>query len=396
MATIVIVGIGTRGDVVPYTALGSALAAGGDRVTIATHASLRSHVDEAGLGFADLPVEFGADRPLSSARFARLLAGRWLDIGEAVLAAARDADLLLLSPMGWLGYHVAQATGAASMGVFLQPLEPTAAFPPPLVTTRPLGAAGNRAAARAFRVLGQLPFARANAEFRRRLGLPPLGPAAMFRQADEQRWPVLHGFSSAVVPVPADWPEHRPVTGYWWPRGGRGLSPELRRFLDDGEPPVFVGFGSLAAPRLRDVVEQTVAGLGRRVIVQAGAAGLTAGHRDVLTIGDEPHHLLFPRTSVVVHHGGAGTTAAALRAGVPSVVVPFTADQPFWARRVAALGAGPTPIPLRRATPRRLRDAIAVADSHRTGAEAVSRQLATEDGIATAVAEIRRRVLPVQ
>ncbi|GAA0428842.1 glycosyl transferase [Actinoplanes capillaceus] len=396
MAHIVIVGIGTRGDVVPLAALGAALAAGGDRVTVVTHASLRAHVDEAGLGFAALPVEFGAGRPLSSARFARLLAARWPDVGEAVLAASHDADLLLLSPMGWLGYHVAQATGARSMGVFLQPLEPTVAFPPPLLTTRSLGGWGNRAAAHAFRALGQMPFARANAAFRRRLGLPPLGSAAMFRQADEEHWPVLYGFSPSVVPAPPDWPPYRPIAGYWWPRVTGGLSPALRRFLDDGDPPVFLGFGSLDAPGLRAVVEETVTRLGRRVVVQTGAAGLTAGHRNVLVVGDEPHELLFPRTAMVVHHGGAGTTAAALRAGVPSVIVPFTADQPFWAHRAAALGAAPAPIPLRRATPRKLRDAIAVADSCRTGAAALSRSLAAEDGIAAAVAEIRRDMLPVQ
>lgn len=391
MAHIVMVTVGTRGDVVPFASLGAALT--GDRVTVVTHPALRAYVEGAGLGFAPLPVDLGAG-PLTSARLARLLADRWLDIGRAIAAAARDADLLLLAPMGLLGYHVAQAYGIASMGAFLQPLEPTRAFPPPLLTTRSLGGPGNVWAARAFRVAGQLPFARATAEFRRELGLPPLRPAAMFRAMEEQRWPALYGISPSVVPVPADWPSHRPMTGYWWPLGGGRLSPPLRDFLDDGDPPVFVGFGSMTAPGLADVVRQALRRAGvRRVVVQRGTADLALDGADVLVVGDEPHAELFRRVSLVVHHGGAGTTAAALRAGAPSVVAPFTADQPFWARRIASLGAGRV---ADRTSPARLASAIAEAPACRPGAEAVARRLVLEDGIGTAVAGIRRLGLSVQ
>ncbi|MEU4424706.1 glycosyltransferase [Actinoplanes sp. NPDC024001] len=395
MAHIVAVTLGTRGDVVPFVALGQALREAGHRATIATHGSLRALVEPAGLGFAALPVEFGADpRTLTSARFARALAGRWLDVGRAVATASADADLLLLGAMGWLGYHVAQARGVPSMGAFLQPLEPTRAFPPALLTTRSLGGWGNLTAARALRLLGQAPFARQTAALRRELGLPRLGPAATFRRMDAERWPVLHGFSPAVVPAPADWPAYRPMTGYWWPPVGGELSPRLQRFLDDGEPPVFVGFGSLAAPGLDRVVDEALARLGRRAVIQGGAAGLATDRRDVLVVGDEPHTALFPRVRAVVHHAGAGTTAAALRAGVPAVCVPFAADQPFWAGRVAALGAGPPPLPGRGLTADRLAGAIESAGGYRAGAAAIARRLATEDGTGQALAEITRR-LPV-
>lgn len=397
MTQVVIITLGTRGDVVPYASLGAALAATGDRVRIATHESLRRHVLEAGLDFAALPVDLPADEPLTASRLARLLAARWLDLGQAIAAAARDADLLLLAPMGWLGYHVAEATGAASMGAFLQPLEPTTAFPPPLVTTRSLGGWANLHTARAFRLLGQAPFARPTAEFRRRLGLPPLTPAAMFRRMDRDRWPVLYGFSSHVVPTPADWPAHRPMTGYWWPRPEAGLSPRLRDFLDAGEPPVFLGFGSMVAPGVPDVVEKALARLApRRIVVQRGAADLSTTRAGVLVVGDEPHAELFPRVSVVVHHAGAGTTAAALRAGVPAVTVPFTADQPFWAHRITDLGAGPAPVPLRRLSAGRLAEAIEAADAYRPGAALVAGRLAAEDGLAAAVEQVRRLGRSVQ
>jgi hypothetical protein len=317
---------------------------------------------------------------------------------------------------------MAEAAGVASMGVFLQPLEATRAFPPPLLTTRSLGSWGNVAAARVFRVLGQLPFARPTAAFRRSLGLPPLGTVALFRRLERDRWPILYGISPSVVPVPEDWPAYRPMTGYWWPLvtgaarsalvestppdrsagaspdrstgvsgelsavGVAGLSGRLRRFLDEGEPPVFVGFGSMTAPGLSEHVGEFLARLGRRVVVQRGAAGLSAEGADVLVVDDEPHGPLFPRVAVVVHHGGAGTTAATLRAGVPSVCVPFTADQPFWAKRLVALGAAPPPVPLKKLTP----SVIAAAEACRPAAEAVSRRLAREDGLSDAVARIEQ------
>ncbi|WP_430788874.1 glycosyltransferase [Actinoplanes sp. G11-F43] len=382
MARVLIVTLGTRGDVVPYAALGNALTAAGEHVTIAANEVLRGYV--AG-EFVPLPVDLTGSGPLTSTRLARLLAERWTAVGRAIAAAADGMDLLLLAPMGWLGYHVAEATGAATMGAFLQPLEPTRAFPPPMLTTRDLGGWGNHAAARAFRLLGQAPFAAATAELRRHLGLRRSGPAATFRRMDQERWPIVYGVSPTVLPPTPDWPAHRPMTGFWWPPAGRGLSPRVRSFLDAGDPPVYLGFGSTSATGADALVAETAARLGRRVVTQHGVPG-----PDVLVIGDEPHAELFPRMAAVVHHGGAGTTAAALRAGVPSVVVPFTADQPFWARRVAELGAGPAPVPLRRATVDRLISAVASADDYRSGARSVAERLAAEDGTGAAVAVIRR------
>ncbi|HWS37674.1 MAG TPA: glycosyltransferase [Actinoplanes sp.] len=395
MATILIVTVGTRGDVVPYVTLGSALRDIGHRIVVATHTSLRSHVDSAGLGFVSLPVEFSAGpdtRPLTARRFARVLAGRWLEIGRAVAAASEEADLLVLGGMGWIGYHVAEARKIPSIGVFLQPLDPTREFPPPLLTTRSLGAWGNKAAARSLRLLGQLPFARQTAALRQELGLPAADPAAVFRRMEAEHWPVLYAFSPTVVPTPPDWPAWRRITGYLWPRAGTGLSPALQNFLDDGDPPVYIGLGSMSPPGAGDLISRTLTLLGRRVVVQRGAAGLSAGQQNVLVVDDEPHAVLFPRVAVAVHHAGAGTTAAALRAGTPSVCLPFTADQPFWAQRVAAIGAGSPLLHRRALTPERLAAAISSAGDYRAGAALIGARLATEDGVGQAVTEIERRL----
>lgn len=129
---------------------------------------------------------------------------------------------------------------------------------------------------------------------------------------------------------------------------GQTLPDELEAFLADGTPPVFVGLGSHTVPAVREAIRSTVdaaRGLGRRVVVMRGSGLEDEGDDDVVFVGDVPHDLLFPRTAAVVHHGGAGTSAVALRAGRPQVVVPFTMDQPFFARRLHEIGVAAPPVP---------------------------------------------------
>jgi UDP:flavonoid glycosyltransferase YjiC (YdhE family) len=226
--------------------------------------------------------------------------------------------------------------------------------------------------------------------WRGRLGLPDhpfLGP---YRRMREERRPLLYGFSPAVVPRPADWDPWVHVTGYWFLPEPAGWQPpdELEEFLGDGPPPVCIGFGSMR-PRDPEALSDAVVGAlrrtGRRAVVQAGWAGLGAADEPgILVAGEIPHSWLFPRAAAVVHHGGAGTTAAALRAGRPSVVAPFFADQFFWGRRVARLGVGPPPIPQRHLTAEKLATALrgALEDAGmRDRAAALGRRVDREEGV---------------
>ncbi|MDQ3901833.1 MAG: hypothetical protein M3319_15790 [Actinomycetota bacterium] len=132
---------------------------------------------------------------------------------------------------------------------------------------------------------------------------------------------------------------------------------------------------------------------GVRAIVQAGWAEVSVAGDHVLQIGDVPHEWLFPRMAAVVHHAGAGTTAAALRAGLPAVTVPVIADQPFWANRVHRLGAGPTPVPFAELTAERLAAAIRAAldqPRHRQRATGLARLINGEDGADAVLTRIRR------
>src|SRR5699024_8900800 len=186
---------------------------------------------------------------------------------------------------------------------------------------------------------------------------------------DGSRLPVLYGFSEHVVPVPSDYPDTAHVTGYWHRSGSEWTPPnEVEEFLDSDEPTVYIGFGSMgfgkhAAARGR-LIADAVERAGVRAVVAAGWGGLSLQEASprILTLDEAPHEHLFPRVDAVVHHGGAGTTAAGLRAGRPTLVCPVLGDQAFWGQRVASLGAGPDAVPLRKLTvptlAARLRDLV--------------------------------------
>ena len=208
--------------------------------------------------------------------------------------------------------------------------------------------------------------------------------------------PVLYGYSPVVLPKPPGWGPSRRVTGYWPLLVGPDWSPppELSAFLAAGPPPVCIGFGSMVVEdraATTALVLEAVRRAGVRAVLLAGWGGLGtaehAGSDDVLVLDEAPHDWLYPRCAAVVHHGGAGTTGAALRAGVPAVVVPFGVDQPMWASRVVALGTGPQPIPRRRLTADRLTHALrAVADGRfAERAATVGALISAEDGIGAAV-----------
>ena len=162
---------------------------------------------------------------------------------------------------------------------------------------------------------------------------------------------------------------------------------------------MFVGFGSMVsadADRLSDLIAAAGRRAGARMVIQVGRTGLAQASQpsgDSIVIGEVPHEWLFPRMAAVVHHAGAGTAAAGLRAGIPAVSVPKLGDQPFWAARLAALGTGPPPIPYRKLSAAALIAAIRNAitrPSYRVRAQALASQLSREDGAAPVINALAR------
>jgi UDP:flavonoid glycosyltransferase YjiC (YdhE family) len=214
-------------------------------------------------------------------------------------------------------------------------------------------------------------------------------------EVQRQRLPSIYCFSSAVLPMPADWDADQHITGYWFLDRESDWRPPagLVDFLEAGPPPICVGFGSMGCGKPSEVAGMVVEALarsGQRGVLLTGWGGMhLADLPDSIYRADVmPYSWLFPRMAAVVHHGGAGTTAECLRSGVPSINVPFFADQPFWAHRVYVLGVGPKHVPRRRLSAARLAGAIntAVGDAGmRERAAALGRRLRAENGVLRAV-----------
>jgi sterol 3beta-glucosyltransferase len=407
--------IGSRGDVQPYVALGRGLQARGHCVQVVTDGLFESFIREAGLGFAAIDADplkvLRADNvtqvgqnPLRLVQWiernSRPLVGRYT---RDLKQACANADLLLFSSLALPAPHVAEALGIPALPAYLQPVSPTRAFPSPLIGQLPRWLPGRgRLNWCSFRLVNQLFFwmlkDTLNACRRDILGLRPL-PWRTYAALDASRLPVVYGYSPALLPRPADWGGWLHVTGFWFLDEPDGWQPpaDLAHFLGSGPPPVYVGFGSMVereAERLARLVVAALQQAGQRGILLAGWSGLRAANLPdtVLPLDSVPHAWLFPRMRAVVHHGGAGTTAAGLRAGVPSVVVPFFADQAFWAWRVHQAGAGPRPIPRRQLTAGRLAQAIeaALAGEVVRAADDLGRRIRAEAGVAAAATVIEQ------
>lgn len=190
------------------------------------------------------------------------------------------------------------------------------------------------------------------------------------------------------------------MTGYFFSDETESYQPpnELQSFLDAGEKPVCVSFGSMVnrdAKRIDEVVRESLKRTHQRGIILSGWGGaVRSSSTDLLYLESAPHDWLLPRCKLVIHHGGAGTTSAGLRAGIPNIVVPFTADQPFWGRRVHAVGAGPKPILVKNLTVERLTMAIADAATKAAGerAQSARRKIRSENGVSRAVELIESHV----
>jgi sterol 3beta-glucosyltransferase len=402
---VAIIAAGSRGDLQPCVALGRGLAARGDRVTLIAGARYAPMAADAGLALAPLTAD--PTEILDSAAGQELLAGgrdpvRFLrgfrrilgPMAERLLAelldGAKGADLVLGPTLALLPRHLGEHLRVPWALIHFQPSQPTSAFPHPFVPwTDHLGPWANRIGYLAVdQIAWQLSRPFINPWRRDVLGLPPLSLGGPMRAARRGGVPVLACFSRAVVPRPRDWPPHVNMTGYWFlDDPAWEPSATLVDFLNAGSRPVYVGFGSMR-PKDPEATDRMV----REALREAGVRGIVQGDPetstdDVLAVQDVPHSWLFPRMAAVVHHGGAGTTAAGLRAGVPTVVCPFFGDQPYWGERVAALMAGPEPVPFNNLTPARLASAIRHAlDSPQITdhAAALGRLISTEDGVARA------------
>ncbi|KAI7205553.1 hypothetical protein D0869_01373 [Hortaea werneckii] len=412
---IVIQVVGSRGDVQPFVALGTALQKYGHRVRLATHENFRQFVRDAGLEFWSIggdPEElmsYMVKNPGLVPSMSSLKAG---DVGRkrAMIRTFLDgcwksciesdgepfvADAIIANPPSFAHIHCAEALGIPLHMVFTMPWTGTRSFSHPLANMKNATTDPNTANYLSFVIVEWMTWQGLGDvinDWRCGLDLEPIPMTEGPTLVETLRIPHTYCWSSALVPKPADWPGHIDVSGFLF-RDAPDYKPpkDLEAFLDAGQPPIYIGFGSIVlddAKEMSSLIIDAVNSCGVRAVVSRGWSRLDGPHRpDIFWLEDCPHEWLFQHVFAVVHHGGAGTTACGLLNARPTAVVPFFGDQAFWGNMVATAGAGPSPIPHRQLNAQNLAEAIDFcrSDAAQTAAANIATQIQREDGVEAAV-----------
>ena len=404
--------LGSRGDVQPYLALATGLKHAGYSVRVASHAIFEPLIRSYGVDFALVrfnPRDIVSHPEVQKAKsnilrfmltVRRLMGPQYLLVFDDFWQASQETDAIIASATAGNATDCAQALGVPLILGLLQPLLPTKEFPSFFLPPFPrMGGAFNKATHHLFdQLLWQSVRTSVNRWRKTRLGLRPAAFFGPYRSMRAERVPYLIACSPSVISKPPDWREWQHVTGYWFlePQSDFRPPPQVERFLQSGSPPVYVGFGSMAQEqpeKLTAVVLEALQRSNQRGILASGWGwSQQLGLPDtILQVDDVAHHWLFPQMSAIVHHGGAGTTAAALHSGVPSIVVPFGGDQPHWGRILVKAGVSSGVFPIDDLTAESLAQAIALAAGDRVlrrRASSLAELIRQENGVSDAVERV--------
>ncbi|KAJ6172823.1 UDP-Glycosyltransferase/glycogen phosphorylase [Penicillium chermesinum] len=419
---IVIQVVGSRGDVQPFVALGKVLKnVYRHRVRLATHSTFKEFVEQHGLEFFSIggdPTRLMAfmvknpglrpgfrsmmsgDVSQQRKHVAEYIQGCWrscyraddgTEDGSSEPAGSDDAG------SSFAHIHCAEKLGIPLHIVFTMPYSPTQAFPHPLANIQSSNAdpqLTNYISYAMVELLSWQGLGDIINRFRVKcLALDPISTIWAPGMLQRLRIPHTYCWSPALIPKPTDWGAHISVSGFYFLEMASAYTParDLQAFLDAGPNPVYIGFGSIVLDdpdTLTELIFTAVRKTGQRVLLSKGWGGMGADElripEGVFMLDNVPHDWLFAQVACVVHHGGAGTTAAGIAAGCPTVVVPFFGDQPFWGAMIARAGAGPRPIPHRQLTADNLAEAIefCLTPRCRERAAALARTIAAERGTA--------------
>lgn len=416
---IVVLIVGTRGDVQPFLAMAKRLQAFGHHVRLATHSNFHDFVKSGGIDFYPL----GGDPRVLAGYMARnkglipsgpgeisVQRKQLKAIIESLLPACTEPDIetgepfraqaIIANPPAYGHAHVAEALGVPLHIFFTMPWTPTYEFPHPLARV-PQPAAywlsyivvdlliwwGIRGLINEFR--------------KKKLNLPPIAYFSTYH-GSLSHFPTGYMWSPHVVPKPKDWGSLVDIVGYCVLNLGSNYQPpeDFIKWIQNGPKPVYIGFGSMPLEdtiKTTDIILEALRNTGQRGILDRGWGDLGTFQEipeDVFLVAEYPHDWLFPQCAAVVHHGGAGTTAAGLRAGCPTTIVPFFGDQFFWGDRIHQKGLGPAPIPIEQLSVEGLSDAITfmLQPDVKSRVMELAVLLEKEDGVAGAVDAFHRHL----
>lgn len=415
---VTIIALGSRGDIQPYLALGLGLKQAGHDARMVTTIDHQQLVTSYGVEV--WPVELDVKAAMNRAKTSAAIEGGGLvssfrefaDIAKkgaelsarVALEAARGADAILA---GFGGVFVGEAI-AAKLGIMLVqaynvPLSTTGAFAGALFPGLSWGSWSRQLGHRLTReAIWMVMRSSGNTARIKILGAPSASLFAPTKIPGLVPGPVLYGYSSAILPEMPEWGNLVEVTGYWFADEPTNWTPPpgLEAFLAAGPKPVCIGFGSMTQTdpeKMTRLVVDAVKRSEQRAILLSGWGNLTAHERPdtIFQCDNIPHSWLYPRMRAIVHHGGAGTTAAAFRSGVPAIVVPFHGDQFYWAKLVENLGVGPQGIPRTKLTAERLAKSLHEAATNKAmaqRADALGARIREENGVARAIEAMERLV----
>jgi len=365
---VTILTVGTRGDVQPCIAFGQSLKKKGHDVHIAAPLDYKDLVEASRLNFHPIQQQFrdiykrksGSSYLTEKINPWHFLMGRKnkvrpiLDcIVSDLVQACTGSDIILYTILAMPAAFIANDLGVASMALCLQPLSRTQSFPnilfPSPINIGFLNYTTHFLAEKAISMV----FHAAITRWRKKSGLPPTQHSFSMKYSHRE-YPVLNAFSSHLVAKPPDWGKRKHINGFWFldtPISSYKPSHDLIHFLKNGDTPVCISFGSMNDTRVEKRIRLCLSALqkiGKRAVLIAGKSGFQKSDlpesENTIVIEEVSHQWLFSRVSAVIHHGGAGTVAAAVRAAVPSIIIPFFFDQNFWGKRLTSLGVGPKPI----------------------------------------------------
>ncbi|XP_014556216.1 glycosyltransferase family 1 protein [Bipolaris victoriae FI3] len=420
--------VGSRGDVQPFIALGTALQQYGHRVRLATHDVFADFVRKSGLEFYPIggdPEELmsymvrnpgllpslnslkGGEISRKRRMIHKMLQGCWNSciLPDLVSHEPFVANAIIANPPSFAHVHCAQALGIPVHMMFTMPWTATRAFPHPLTNVKATDIQQSQANYLSYGLVNIMTWQGLGDVINlwrvKDLELEPVHPSMGPDLVDWLRLPVTYCWSPALVPKPHDWGSNIDICGFFM-REEPVYTPleELSTFLRRGTVPLYVGFGSIVlenAKRTTEIILEACRKANVRVIISRGwskLGGNDPNTEHVFYLGDCPHEWLFKHVSAVVHHGGAGTTACGLYNARPTVIVPFFGDQPFWGNVVASNGAGPAPIPHKSLSSQNLADAIkfCLSSEAQQAARAVADQMRCENGVDMAVQSFHRHV----
>jgi sterol 3beta-glucosyltransferase len=406
---------GSRGDVQPFVALGVALQQAGHHVRLAAPERFAAFVSAHHIDFAPLPgdpaelsrqlvEEAGNNLYKVSKKIRDFAMPIAVEVFDRLEAACVDTDAIVYSFLLAIpGHFIARERHVPDYIAQLQPImTPTRAFPMMMFPEAPI--LRGRYNAFTHRLFNQI-FWHANRISYKlvRRTHPTLPPNIIWplRKDNPHRPHQLYAFSERVIPKPHDWGDEAHIIGYWTLQATDNWQPSdtLSDFLAAGDPPIYIGFGSMVSQHIEALMTMSIGALkkiNQRGILGTGWAGITNDDLPdtILKVESVPHSWLFPQMAAIVHHGGAGTTGAALRSGAPSLVVPFFGDQFMWGKRTAQLGVGPSPLPLKHFTPDNIALALHTMATYapmRQRAAALGAHLQAEDGAQAAAQRIVAR-----